>query len=120
MRKSESRPVPIQQRLHALPGLDLLLDILDGPLLKDVPTREVGVLKLRLPTAHDMVEGLTEFLIGVRFRVVLVDPAREAGTDEFGVLDDDVPIGVVFDLGIDKGHLLRTGDALVSVQCSSC
>lgn len=67
-----------------------------------------------------MLERQTEFLIGVRFRVVLVDPAREAGADEFGVLGDDFPVGVLFYLRIDEGHLLRTGDALVSIKHSSC
>ena len=63
-----------------------------------------------------MIESQTELLIRVRFRVVLVDPAREAGANESWVLGDGDPVGVVFDLRVDKGHLLRAGDALIPVK----
>lgn len=85
-----------------------------------MPGRKIRVLELRFPISQDMIKRQTEFLIGVRFRVVLIDPAWEAGADKFRVLGDDGPIGVVFDLRIDEGHLLRTGDALVSVKYSLC
>ena len=116
MHKPGSRPVPVQQRLHSPSGLDLLLDLLNGPLFEDVSRRNVRVLELGLPTTHDMIERPAIFFIGVRFRVVLVDPAREAGADEFRVLGDGGPVGVVFDLRVDEGHLLRAGDALVSTK----
>lgn len=61
-----------------------------------------------------MIERQAEFFVSVRFRVVLVDPARKAGADEFGVLEDGRPIRMMFNLGVDKGHPLRAGNPFVS------
>ena len=63
-----------------------------------------------------MIECQTKFFIGVCFWIVLVDPTREASADELGILGDGGPVGVMFDLRVNEGHLLRTGDALVSVK----
>ena len=67
-----------------------------------------------------MIERGIEFLIGVGFRVVLLDPAREAGADDFGILGHGGPVGVVFRLRVNEGHLLRAGDALVSEKHLAC
>lgn len=63
-----------------------------------------------------MIERQTILFIGVCFWVVLVDPAREASADELGILGDGGPVGVMFNLRVNEGHLLRTGDTLVSVK----
>ena len=63
-----------------------------------------------------MIECQTKFFIGVCLWIVLVNPTREASADELGILGDGGPVGVTFDLRVNEGHLLRTGDALVSVK----
>ena len=51
---------------------------------------------------------------------MLVDPAWKAGADEFGVLEDGGPIRVMFNLGVDKEHLLRAGNPFVSGWHETC
>ena len=63
-----------------------------------------------------MIKCQTKLFIGVCLWVVLVDPTREASADELGILGNGDPVGVMFNLRVDEGHLLRTGDALVSVK----
>ena len=59
-----------------------------------------------------LISSMVHFL---NFRVMLVDPARDARSDQFRIRGGGGPAGLMLILGIDKGHLLGAGNALVSV-----
>ena len=76
--------------------------------------REIRILKLGLPTAHNMMKGQAKLLISVCFRIMLVDPAGETSADEFWIVCYGSPVGLVLDLRVYEGHFLRAGNPLVS------
>ena len=112
-----SCPITVQQCLHAFAVRNLPFDFLNGPILDDVSWRIVLVREIRLPATSNMIECQSVFLIGIRLRIMLPDPVRKTGANRFWVLIHGRPIRVVLGLGIDEGHLLRTGDALVPTLC---
>lgn len=116
---NHSRPIPIQQRLHTPTSCNLPLHFFNPPPSKPVPSREILILKRHPPTANYVIERQAEFLVGVGFWIVGVDPTGETGADEGGLGGDEGPGGLVLELGVDEGHFLGAGDALVPVGAGS-
>ena len=113
LKPPHSSPVAVQQFLHALSLGNASFHLVNRPRLEPVARWKIRVPELRF-IIHQMVKRKTELLIGVALRIVLIDPPGEAGADFVGIVPDGVPVGLVFDLGVNKGHFLGARNALKS------